>query len=63
MAVVTVTRKVLKKPAEGSAKVSANKVPRSKREKTLSHDALVSVLKKLISDNNQEASPLGEASV
>ena len=47
MAVVTVTRKVLKKPSEGCAKVKPNKVPISKRQKALSHAALISVLKKI----------------
>ena len=47
MAVVTVTRKVLKKPSEGCAKVKPNKVPISKRQKTQSHVALIAVLKKI----------------
>ncbi|MBP1574308.1 MAG: hypothetical protein J6C34_01670 [Oscillospiraceae bacterium] len=47
MSVVTVTRKVLKKPSEGAAKVTGKKAPTSKRQKTLSHDALVSVLKRI----------------
>ena len=47
MAIVTVTRKVLKKPTEGTAKVTGSKTPRSKRQKTLSHAALISVLKRI----------------
>ena len=34
MSVVTVTRKVLKKPSEGAAKVTGKKAPTSKRQKT-----------------------------
>lgn len=47
MSVVTVTRKVLKKPSEGAAKVTGKKAPTSKRQKTLSHAALISVLKRI----------------
>lgn len=47
MTIVSITRKNLKNPAEGSSKVTVKKVPISKRQKTLSNAALISVLKKI----------------